>query len=363
MENTTKAVIAVTIIVVLALGVYATSVLYPGSSTSASSSSSSTSSSSHVDVNVGFFLNINHAPALLGYSSGAFQDALGPSMTIHRLLFTQGGPEMIALLAGQIDIGYVGPSPSVNAYTQSGGTGLKILAGVTSGGAVLVVQGDSAIENASDLAGKTIGSPGLGNTQDVALRYYLMDHGYSPCSQAGCGSVTVQASSNSAVVLAFAQHQIDGAWVPEPYGEVLMQQYGGRLFLDERSLWPGGNFSTAVLVVRTQFLEQHPDIVRAFVAADVAETIWINQHPAEALTNLNATLSAELQQVFAPNVLNASLNRLAFTYDPLKTSVATQAEHAYQLGFLTQEPTDLSGLYDLSILNSVLTERGLPTIQ
>ncbi|MGD0476648.1 MAG: ABC transporter substrate-binding protein [Nitrososphaerales archaeon] len=300
-------------------------------------------------------------------SSGAFQEALGPSTKINTFLFTSGGPEMLALLAGKVDIGYVGPSPSVNAYIQSNGTGLVILAGVASGGAVFVVQNDSEITLVNgiphNLGGKTFAAPGLGNTQDIALRYYLLENGYNPTGpNTYGGNVTVKDTSNAGIVTLFSQGKIDGAWVPEPYGEFLIQ-HGGRLLLDERSLWPGGNFSTAELVVRTQFLNQHPDVVMDIVSADVAETIWINDHLSQAETDLNASLVALSGQGYSQSILDSSLARLDFTFDPLKTSVTLQAEHAYILGDLTQYPASLTGLYDLSILNSVLTADGLPPIQ
>jgi NitT/TauT family transport system substrate-binding protein len=237
-----------------------------------------------------------------------------------------------------------------------------ILAGVTSGGAVFVVQSDSGIESADDLGGKTFGAPNPGNTQDVALRYYLMDNGYRMTDQTPAGNVTIKNSSPAGIVTMFCTHQLDGAWLPEPYGEALIQQCGGRLFLDERSLWPNDTFSTAVLVVRKQFLLLHPDAVRAIVSVDVNETIWINQHLSQAATDLNATIFANTGEGFSQSILNASLSRLTFTYEPLKTSVATQAMHAYELGWLSKDPTSLAGLYDLSFLNGILVARGLPPV-
>ncbi len=357
MENRTKAVIAVAVLVILAVAAYAVSMYFPGGNTSGSSSSNSAG-----DVNIGYFANINHAPALLGISTGAFQDAVGNSWNVKSFIFPSGGPEMTALLAGHIDIGYVGPSPSVNAFIQSNGTGLKIVAGVSNGGAVFVVQGDSDIQSPADFGGKTFGAPNLGNTQDVALRYYLMQHGYRTTDQSPPGNVTVKNSSPASVVLMFATHQVDGAWLPEPYGEALILQYGGRLFLDERTIWANNSFSTAVIVVRTAFLQQHPDVVRKIVSVDVNETLWINQHLEQAEVDMNSSIYAISGQGFSLSVLNASLNRLSFTFDPLKTSVAIQAEHAYELGWLAKEPGNLTGLYDLSILNSILTEKGLPTV-
>lgn len=317
----------------------------------------------HNTVNIGYFANVNHAPAILGISSGSFQKALGPSTTINSFLFNSGGPEMNALLAGKLDMAYVGPDPAVIAYIQSNGTGLVVLAGVSSGGAVFVVQGNSGITSPKDLGSKTLAAPGLGNTQDVALKYYLLENGYTPCTARGCGNVTVDDTASANITTLFAQGQIAGAWVPQPCGEVLIQQYGGKLFLNESSLWPNGSFSTAELVVRTQFLQQFPDVVKGIVSADVNETIWINTHLSQAETDLNDTMVSLTGQGYSQSILSASLSTLSFTYDPLESSVALQAEHAYMEGGLAQNPTNLIGLYNLSILNSVLTTDGLPTVQ
>ncbi len=349
--------VAVAVIVVIVVGVYAGIVL----------SAPHTNSTSV--VNIGYYYNVNHAPALLGIYTGAFQSALGPSTKIVSHIFTSGGPEMLALLAGQIDIAYVGPDPAVNAYLtslQSNGTGgLVVLAGVSSGGAVFVVQNNSGIqpypEGVSELGGKTFAAPGVGNTQDIALRYFLSEYGYNSTTQGG--NVTVEDTSNANIVTLFAKGEIAGAWVPEPYGEVLIQQYGGKLFLDERSLWPEGQFSTTELVVRTSFLQQHPDVVKDIVSADVQENNWINAHPSQAQVELNDSLVNATGSGYSSAILNASFNRLSFTYDPLESSVLTQAQHAYDVGDLTQDPTNLTGLFDLSVLNSVLSADGLPAVQ
>jgi len=296
-------------------------------------------------------------------SSGSFQNALGPTTTLVATYYPSGTQEIPLLVKGTLDMAFIGPDPAITAANQTGWKGITILAGVASGGAVFVVRNNSGITPGDNktLGGKTFGAPGLGNTQDIALRYYLMSNGYC---LGGSGCVNIVDASNSNLVTMFAQGRIDGAWVPEPYGEILMQQFGGKLFLDERSLWPGGNFSTAELVVRTQFLDQHPDVVRDIVSADVNETIWINNHLSQAETDLNDTLVAKTGQGYSQSVLNGAFARLAFTFDPLESSVLVQAEHAYALGDLpAYDPESIAGIYNLSILNSVLAAEGLPSIQ
>jgi NitT/TauT family transport system substrate-binding protein len=226
-----------------------------------------------------------------------------------------------------------------------------------------VVRNNDGItpHDSATLVGKTIAAPGLGNTQDIALRYYLMEHHLVTGTG---GNVTVDDTTNANIVTLFAQNKIDGAWVPEPYGEVLMQQYGGKLFLDERSLWTNGAFSTAELVVTPQFLQQHPDVVKDVVSALVGEINWINANPSKAETDLNTSMITLTGQGYSSSVLSASLSRMSFTYDPIATSVQIQAQHAYALGDLTSNPESLlGGLYNLTILNSVLSSDGLSTVQ
>jgi NitT/TauT family transport system substrate-binding protein len=337
-----------------------TSISTSTSTPASTSTSTSTPANNSIGVvNIGYFANINHAQAVIGLANGDYQKAVGPSTQIKTFLFNAGPTEMTALLAGKLDIAYVGPSPAVNAYIQSNGTGLVILAGVTNGGAAFVVRGDESISTVKDLGGKTFAAPQAGNTQDVALRHYLQTNGYRTADNGG--NVTIVDTSNSNIVTLFSTKKIDGAWVPEPWAETLILQSGGKLFLDERTLWPNG-FSTTELVARTQFLQQHPDVVREIMAAHVAETIWINNHLTQAAAEFNQQFAVLTGQALNSTILADSLQRLAFTYDPLSASVTRQAQNAYSLGFLTTAPTDLSGLYDLSVLNTVLEGQGLPPI-
>jgi len=335
-------------------------------STSTSTTSTSTTSTTCCSTNVvriGYFANINHGQALVGLFNGDYEKALDGSVQIQTTLFTAGPTEMTALLAGKLDMAYVGPSPAVNAFIQSNGTGLKIVAGASNGGALFVVTDASGIKNASaggitsQLKSKTFLAPQLGNTQDVALRSYLLKNGLV----AGV-NVTIQDTSNANIVTELIQNKSDGAWVPQPYASLILSKAKAHVFLDERSLWPSGSFSTAVLVVSTPFLTAHPDVVSRIVAAHVNETLWINTHMTQAATLMNSTIAAQTGLGISPAAMSGSLATLSFTYDPLAVSVQQQAENAYQLGFLGKTPPNLTGLFDLTILNQVLQQMGLPTV-
>jgi NitT/TauT family transport system substrate-binding protein len=312
-------------------------------------------------VRIGYFANLNHAPAVIGLSNGDFQKFVGPSTKIQTTLFTSGSPEMTALLANKIDMAYVGPSPAVNAYLASNGTALQIVSGVANGGAVFVVRNASNINSVKDFGGKTFAAPGVGNTQDIALRHYLLVNGYNI---APTGNVTVVDTSDANIVTLMEKGQVDGAWVPEPWGAILVADADAHIFLNEASLWPNG-FSTTELVVSTSFLQAHPDVVREVVAANLYETQWIQNNPQQAAVTLNDVLGNLTGGPIGLPIIQTAMTRLNFTDSPLETSVLQQAQNAFALNDLGSTlPTaqSLSGLYNLAILNSLLEEYGLPQV-
>ncbi len=312
-------------------------------------------------VRLGFFPNITHSQALVGVAKGEFQKALGKDIAFEAKAFNAGPSAIEAIFAGQIDIAYVGPNPAINGYIKSKGKALKIIAGATSGGAVFVVRRDSGIRSAKDFEGKKFASPQLGNTQDVALRSYLKENGYELAEKGG--GVAVVPVANPDILVLFKKKEIDGAWVPEPWGARLVREGGGRIFMDERDLWPGGKFVTANVVARTEFLEKNPDLVRKILKAHVKVTRWINANREDAKKIVNAEIKELTQKALPEEVLDDGWGRIEVTYDPVTGSLIESAKRAFDLGFLGKEKPDLSGVYDLSILNEVLKEKGLSKVR
>lgn len=310
-------------------------------------------------IRVGYFPNITHSQALIGLARGDFQKALGDNVTIEATSFNAGPSVIEALFAGQIDLSYIGPNPAINGYVQSKGEALRIVAGATSAGAALVVRPDANIQTAADLANKKLATPQLGNTQDVALRNYLIANGLD--SKENGGNVEVIPTQNPQILDLFKQGQIDGAWVPEPWASRLVVEGGGVVFVDERDLWPNGDFVTAHIIVSTQFLEAHPDLVKAWLTAHVEITQWEIDHPAEAQTLLNAEIEKLTGKKLADEVLQSAWSRLRPTWDPITTSLVESANAAFAAGFLDEKP-DLNGIYDLKLLNQVLKAKNLPEI-
>jgi NitT/TauT family transport system substrate-binding protein len=313
-----------------------------------------------IDVlRIGYFPNINHAQAVIGVGNGDFQNALG-DVKLESQVFNAGPAAIEALFANRIDVAYVGPNPAINGYLKSDGQGLKIIAGVSSGGAVFVVRNDSGIMTVHDFAGKKFASPQLGNTQDVALRSYLLKNGYKTSENGG--NITILPASTSDIVTMMSKKDIDGAWVPEPWGTILVKQSNGKIFLDERDIWPNGKFSTALIVARSDYLQNHPDVLQKLLEAHVKETVWINNNKDESIRDFNAQLQKLTGKTIPNDVISEAFSRMDITYDPVKSSVSKSADDAFNLGFLGNKKPDLSNIFDLSILNKVLQEQNLPVI-
>jgi NitT/TauT family transport system substrate-binding protein len=312
-------------------------------------------------VRVGAFPNITHPQAMVGKSNHWFEKAMGPQVKIEWKSFNAGPSAIEALFAGALDMTYIGPNPAISGYVRSNGEALRIVAGATSGGAALVVRNDSGIQKPEDFHGKKVASPQMGNTQDVALRAWLIAHGMK--SRDKGGDVQVIPLANPDQLTLFLKGELDAAWAPEPWATRLIKEGNGRLFLDERSLWPNGDFITAHLIVRTQFLKEHPDLVKNWIRAHVELTDWINGHLPEAKILLNQQIAAETGKALPDAVLDESFGRMKATYDPLRASLMNAAKSAFEAGFLGRQMPDLSSLYDLSLLNEVLTEKGKKAIQ
>jgi NitT/TauT family transport system substrate-binding protein len=350
-------------------------------------------------LRLGYFPNLNHAQVIIGLANGHFQKALsenstssgeegGEDISIEEYVFSAGPSAIEALYAGQIDVAYVGPNPAINGYLASNGEGIRIISGSASGGAVFVVRNDTGIQSASDLGGKKFASPQLGNTQDVALRKYLIQSGYETVENGG--NVTVVPVKPSDILTLMLKKEIDGAWVPEPWGARLVKEANGKILVDERDLWPpDGKFVTTNIIARSDYLKNNPETIRKLINAHIDETIWIN----DTLQNIrnddvngasgykenesNADLenggveafihsfNDGLKRITGNTVpedeLSDALQRLEFTYDPIEQSLFRMADDAYDLGLIGRgnEP-DLTNIYDLGLLKQVLKERNLP---
>jgi NitT/TauT family transport system substrate-binding protein len=309
------------------------------------------------ELRLGHFPNITHAQAVLARATGEFQKQVG--VPIRWTSFNAGPTAIEALFTDAIDATFVGPSPAINGFIRSRGEKFMVLAGAASGGAGLVVRKDAAIRGERDFDGKTIATPQLGNTQDVAARTWFKERGYRFRERGG--SLTLLALSNADQLTMLRKKQIDGAWTVEPWLARLEIEGGGNLFLDEKTLWPEGRYATTLLVVNRAFVRDQPQIVRRLLGALIDATREINTNKTAAAKTLNAELKKETGKALAEAVILRAMDRVEFTWDPVADSLRKSADRAHRIGFLRATP-DLTGMLSLGPLNEVLKEKGLPAV-
>lgn len=310
------------------------------------------------EIRLGYFANVTHAPAIVGVDKGYFADELGDT-TLSTQIFNAGPAAVEALFGGALDAAYIGPNPAINAFGQSDGEAIRIIAGSTSGGAQLVVR--EGIDSPEDLRGTTIATPQLGNTQDVALRAWLTEQGLEN-SVSGGGDVTITPTANADTLQLFQDGQLDGAWLPEPWSSRLVLEAGAKVLVDERDLWPDGQFVTTHLIVRTEFLEQYPGTVEALLRGHVESVEWIKANEADAKTAVNTGIEELASSPLSPEVLDRAWTELEFTEDPIASSLQKSAKDAFEAG-TAEDDVDLTGIYRLGPLNAILEERGLGTVE
>ncbi|MDX6199189.1 MAG: sulfonate transport system substrate-binding protein [Actinomycetota bacterium] len=300
------------------------------------------------ELRLGYFANVTHASAVYGVGAGVFAKELGTT-TLKTQVFNAGPAAVEALFGGALDAAYLGPNPAINAFVKSKGEAIRIIAGATSGGAALVVRPD--ITSPAQLKGKKIASPQTGGTQDIALRTYLAKNGLKTDLR-GAGDTTIIAEENSQTLQLFKDGKIDGGWVPEPWASRLVLEGGGKVLVDEKSLWPEGKFVTTHLIVRTEFLQKYPGTVRALLRGEIEANKQIAADPDNAKTVVNEQLKKLTGKALKPATIDRAFANITITEDPIASSLKQSAENAFATGLVKK--ADLKGIYDLRLLDELL---------
>jgi NitT/TauT family transport system substrate-binding protein len=312
----------------------------------------SSSSGSNQEVRIGYFANVTHAQAVLGVSGGSFEKAIAPAKLSPKVF--NAGPSLIeALFAGEIDIGYVGPGPALNAHAKGRGEKIRVIAGAAANGVLIVARKDSGINSVAELAGKRVATPQMGNTQDISAKHYLM----RVLKQKDLNNVLPIANTEQATLM--ARKEIDAAWAPEPWGSRLIIEGQGKLLAEEKDLWPNKKFSLTLVVTTPEYLAKHPDVVEKILTVHVRMTRWLNGAPQNWATALDQGLKQLTGKALPAGVVSSSLNHVQFTEEPLEETLSTMNQWAYDLK-LTNSPTVGPGLVDTTILRKVQAQ---PTTQ
>ncbi len=278
-------------------------------------------------VRLGFMTNLTHAPVIAGLASGRIERALG--VRVEALSFRAGPRVLEALMGDAIDAGTSGPSAIVFTHARHGDGALRVLSGCCSGGASFVVTRASGIRGAGDLRGKTLATPQIGTTQDISLRKYLHQHGYTPSERGG--DVTVHALDTSTILTEMRRGALDGAWLPEPWATRTAEDASAVRLLDERDLWPNHACPTALLAARGSFARDRPELARRLAEALGDEVIRAKDHPAETRTVVLDELARALGKRLPEHLLETAWPFVDFTSDPLPEALETIAADAAEL--------------------------------
>ena len=295
------------------------------------------------EIRVAFFPSILHVVPIVGMETQTFADNLDDDLDIEVKIFDSGPQVIESIFSNSVDIAYVGPGPVINGYLKSDGDDLQILAGAANGGASYVIQKNSGLELIENYSGKRVAAPQISNTQDVSLRHYLAENGLKPAEKGG--DIFVLNIANPDIYTLFAKGDIDGAWVPEPWATMLVEELDGVRLFDENEFWPENQFSSVLLIGRSDYIEKNPEIIKKWINANEETVQWINNHPDESKKLYNEFLKSYMGRTLPENIVEKSFSNIIITSEPLKNSVHTFAERADALGYLGRDGYTLDGIF------------------
>ena len=305
--------------------------------------SQSSSDASENKIRVAFFPSIIHAVPIVGMENQTFADNLDDDLAIQVKIFDSGPQVIESIFSNSVDIAYVGPGPVINGFLKSDGRDLKILAGAANGGASFVIQKNSGLEMIENYSGKRVAAPQISNTQDVSLRHYLAENGLKSAEKGG--DVFVLNISNPDIYTLFAKGDIDGAWVPEPWATMLVEELNGTRLYDESEFWPENQFSSVLLIGRSDYIEKNPEIIKKWINANEKTVQWINDNPDESKKLYNEFMKSYMGKTLPENIVEKSFSNIIITSEPLENSVYTFAERADSLGYLGRDGYTLDGIF------------------
>ncbi len=247
-----------------------------------------------VTLRVGFFPNLTHAPALaarqLEREGHNWLSGHVPAGTKIEWFAYNAGPAAVeALFAGSIDATFIGPSPLLSGHVRTQGKGLRLLLPIAYGGNALVARPGFAGTTAQDFRGKVIGTPQLGNTQDVDARAWLAAGGLKITTRGGDARVLPMA--NPELVQLFAKGELDAIWTVEPWVTRLRTEFNGRI-IHQR---PDALITVLAASSKSLELSVRKEAIQGLARAILSLRDRLVENPAEQLRLVRAGLGAELK--------------------------------------------------------------------
>lgn len=297
------------------------------------------SSKDEEQLNLGYFPNLSHAPAMIGLEKDIFNKNLD-EIKINSSTFPDGSVFMDSLLTGKIDLGYVGPGPMLNRYLQGGE--LVLISNASEGENVLVVRDDLDINHLKDLEGKTVATASTGCTHDLLLRKMLKEEGLAV--EENKGTIKRMAQKPAATMGLLKQKQIEATVVSEPWASLMESEGVGKVMVESNEVSWEGKLPATVLVVRKEFLEENPETVDNFIKGHEESIDFINDNKEESIDLVRENIKDATDQDIERDIIASSFKRVNFTNIVNRNSVEEFANLLKELDF-TSKDTDLSNLF------------------
>jgi NitT/TauT family transport system substrate-binding protein len=257
--------------------------------------------------------------------------------------FPTGDPEMQAMMAGDLDVAYVGAAPVLTAISQ--GLDAKIVEPVQINGSSLVLRNESKYESPKDLKGLKIATYPPGTIQDTLLREWLKENGLDPEKD-----VTIIGMTPGDAMSAIAAKKIDAVFLPHPSPTIVEKQGNGRTIVQSGQMKP--NHACCVLVVSGKLIREHPDIVEQIAKTHIKATEYNKANVDEAAQIFSNKTTVDLETV------KASLKEWdgAWVTDPalVENSTVDYSKVQSDLGYI-KKPLTKEEIFDTSFYDKAIS--------
>ena len=295
------------------------------------------------EIRIGYQPSTHQVAHMIAMDKGWWQQDLAPFgvVKVTDYVFPTGAPEMQAMLAGDIDVAFVGAAPVLSAVST--GLDAKIVAAVNTEGSDLVLRTGLNYTGPSSLKGLKIATFQAGTIQDTILRNWLKENAVDPEKD-----VTIVGMGPGDAVTAITAGQVDAVFLPHPSPSIIAANGKGKIIVHSGEMYP--NHTCCVLVVSGKLIREHPEIVEQIVKTHIRASDFAKQNLDETAEIYARKNSANVEEI------KASLRDWDgdFVTDPnvIINPVLDYARIQYELGYIKKSLTQ-GDLFDLTFYKKV----------
>jgi NitT/TauT family transport system substrate-binding protein len=295
------------------------------------------------EIRIGYQPSTHQVAHMVAMDKGWWQQDLAPFgiVKVTDYLFPTGAPEMQAMLAGNIDVAYVGAAPVLSAVST--GLDAKIVAAVNTEGSDLVLRTGLTYTGPSSLKGLKIATFQAGTIQDTVLRDWLKRNNIDPEND-----VDIVGMGPGDAVTAITAGQVDAVFLPHPSPSIIEANGKGKIVVQSGEMYP--NHTCCVLVVSGKLIREHPEVVEQIIKTHIRASDFASQNLNETAEIYARKSSANVEEI------KASLRDWDgdFVTDPnvIISPVMDYARIQYDLGYIKKSLTQ-SDLFDLTFYGKV----------